>query len=377
MASLRVGLVLYGLDRPLSGVTRYAEGLGGALPCQPDCEVVHLTTYRHGPFTGHGSRSWYLPGCSRLPLLMLLGGPALALAARVLRLDLIHDPTGVTPFTLGHWAGRFKRITTIHDAIAFRYPKGYPWLNNFLHRRFVPAVLPNVDACTTVSEHARKDLMHYLALPPSNIHVVPSAVGDEFRPLADTETADVLRSYDIKSPYVLSLGSQQERKNVRGILEAFVEVHRRAPQYSLVITGPTQWGHQSLTSVVDQLGLSAAVNVIGYVPSEHLPALYSGASAFVFPSLYEGFGLPPLEAMACGTPVVCSNTTSLPEVTGDAAIHVDPRDPNQLAEAILDALLNEHLRASLRERGLDRARHYTWRATASKSLAVYRKVLAA
>ena len=155
--TLKIGFLTYGLERPLSGVSRVAVELGRELRRRDDLEVVFLTPYRRGPFVGEPGVRWrYLPGCRLLPGLMLLGGPLIALLARRLGLGLVHDPIGVSPFTLGRAAGRFRRVVTLHDAIAFEYPQGYPFLNNLLHRTHVPATLGNVDAVATDSQHATR-----------------------------------------------------------------------------------------------------------------------------------------------------------------------------------------------------------------------------
>ncbi|HEU0167914.1 MAG TPA: glycosyltransferase family 1 protein, partial [Chloroflexota bacterium] len=305
-------------------------------------EVTYLTTYRQGPFQGGSARSVVLPACTRLPQLMALGGPVIAATARALRLDLVHDPVGVSPFTLGRWAGGFRRLVSIYDAIAFRYPGGYPWLNNLLHRRYIPATLRNVDGVLTASRHACDDLVRFLHVDAARVHVVPLAAGQEFRARSSGETAAARARYGLERPYVLSVGSQQDRKNVPTLIRAFAGVHRRVPDVQLAITGPTQWASGSLAPLITELGIEGAVRVLGYVPDEDLPLLYAGAQVFAFPSLYEGFGLPPLEAMACGTPVVCSNSTSLPEVAGDgAALLVEPTDVAALAGALEQALTDD------------------------------------
>jgi glycosyltransferase involved in cell wall biosynthesis len=376
VARPRIGFLTYGLDRPLSGVTRVAQELGRALQRAGECEVVFLTPYARGPFRGErGTAAAALPGCRLLPGLLALGGPLIALAARRRKLDLVHDPIGVSPFTLGRWAGGFKRVVTLHDAIAFRYPQGYPWLNNFVHRRYVPWTLPNVDGVITDSEDARRDLGRYLQLPLEGVQVVPLGVDPRFRPLPVDEARAAVARLGVVGPYVLSVGAQQARKNVARLVEAFARVRRRFPSYRLVIAGPALWRHPGFGQQIEALGLREAVTVLGYVPDDALPALYGAAGLFAFPSLYEGFGLPVLEAMACGTPVVCANATSLPELAGDAAVLVDPTDTTALAGAMERVLGDPALQASLRARGQARAATFTWERTARETAAVYRRVV--
>jgi glycosyltransferase involved in cell wall biosynthesis len=376
VAARRIGIVTYGLDRPLSGVTRVASELGRALLDRPGWEVTFLTAYRQGPFREErGIQSFALPGCARLPALMLLGGPLIALAARKLRLDLVHDPVGVAPFTLGRWAGRFKRLVTVHDAIAFRDPAVYPWMNRFLHRSYVPRNLANIDAVVTVSRHAADDLSRYLHAPPPPVHVVPNGVSDRFRPASEHDAAASASRYGLPPRYILTVGAQQARKNVSGLLRAFAAVRPRLPGVKIAVVGPHLWQFDAVSREIAELGLHDAVVTLGYVPDGELPALYTGAAAFVFPSLYEGFGLPVLEAMACGTPVITSDTSSLPEVAGNAALLVDPRDPVALGDAIVKVLHDPALAADLRQRGYARASTMTWDATVARLLAVYEETL--
>ena len=372
----RIGFLTYGLDRPLSGVTRVALELGQALNRLDELEMIFLTPYRQGAFRGQtGLTTAYVPFCSRLPGLMLLGGPLLAITAARYQLDLIHDPVGVSPFTLGKWAGDFARIVAMYDAIAFRFPDAYPWLNRALHRRFVPRTLRNVDGVMTLSDSARNDLQQVLNLPPPDIFVVPGGVSDRFRPVDGATIEQALRRYRLRRPYVLTLGARQMRKNLARALAAFARSGMPRLGFRLVIAGPMMWGSPDLRKLIHQLDLQDVVDEAGYIAEADLPALYGGATVLFFPSLYEGFGLPVLEAMACGTPVICSNTSSLPEVAGDAALMVDPTDIDALAEALGQVLTDPSLHRRLRSKGVERARHYSWERTARATADIYRQVL--
>jgi len=373
--TLRVGFLTYGLDRPLSGIGRVTLELGRALQ-RSDVELVYLTPYRHGPFREESRcKSWYLPGCSRLPGLMVLGGPLIALAARRLQLDIVHDPAGISPFTVARQLGPFGRVVTIHDAIAFRYSDGYPWLNNLLHRRYVPMTLGQVDGVITVSDHAQHELKQFLRLPDRSAYVVRNGVSDRFRPVPPELADAVSTRYGLKRPFILCVGAQQARKNLPRLVDAFARLHAHLPDSGLVIAGPTLWRYEGLREQIAALGLADAVQILGYVPDKDLPALYSAAELFVFPSLYEGFGLPILEAMACGTPVVCSNATSLPEVAGNAALLVDPHDVDGVAEAMRRGMCDSELRATMLRKGLAQTRAFSWEQAAHETIAVYRRVL--
>ena len=371
-----MGLVLHGLDRPITGVTRVALELGRALQASNECDVTFLVTHpRAMPITQTDARFFHLPGCGRVPGLMALGGPLIAFAARRLGLDVVHDPVGVSPFTLGRWAGPYRRVLTIHDAIAFRFPEGYSWSNNILHRRFVPATLRNVDGVVTPSSHAQRDLIRFLGLQSDRVWIVPHGVHGRFHPIEPGAASAVARSYGLAEPYLLYVGTRQPRKNLPVLLAAFRQLLEALPIYQLAIAGPGSSGDR-VEDHIRALDLSSRVRLLGPVPDEELPAIYGAAQLLVFPSLHEGFGLPVLEAMACGTPVVCSDAASLPEVAGDAAVLVHADDPKLVSEAMMRVLADRSLWLALRSRGLDRARNFTWDRVARETVNVYRAVMA-
>jgi glycosyltransferase involved in cell wall biosynthesis len=376
IGDLRIGFLTYGLDRPVSGISRYALELGRALVPRQDTTPFFLTPYIHGPFTGNGYVGAAMPGTRLLPSLMTLGALELPVIARKYSLPLIHDPTGVSPFLVGRALGGYKRVVTLHDAIAFRYPEGYSRLNNFLHRVYVPLTLSNVDAVVTPSESARQDLSYFLRIPLSKIEVIPEAADAAFRPLPSKAALAVAASYGLTPPFVLSVGALQARKDLPTLLRAIALVRRDHPRLTLAIVGRPFWRYAALPRLVERLGLEGAVRFTGHVPEADLPYLYNAANVFCLPSLYEGFGLPVLEAMACGTPVVCSTTPALLEVAGDAALSVDPRDHDALAEAIVRIIADQNLAPELAGRGLARAAYFSWERAAEQTVRVYQRVLA-
>ncbi|HEX2036491.1 MAG TPA: glycosyltransferase family 1 protein, partial [Chloroflexota bacterium] len=331
---MRFGLLTYGLDRPLRGISRSTLELGAALAARDDCEPVFITPYRHGPFTGRGFASVYLPWSRLLPAMMSSGAMILPGLARRCALRLIHDPTSVSPFLLGRWAGGYKRVVTLHDAIAFRFPEGYTALNNFLHRRYVPLTLRHVDAVITDSLASRDDLTRFLHLPREKVHVVPLAAGTAFRPLAAEAASEVAARYGARSPFVLYVGALEARKNLPTLLRAMARLRAECPSLTLVIAGQPSWKFAEIPRTLAALDLGETVHFTGFVADADLPALFNAATVFCSPSLYEGFGLPVLEAMACGTPVVCARASSLPEVAGDAALLFEPHDDAALAAAL-------------------------------------------
>lgn len=373
---MRVGLLTYGVERPLSGVTRVALELGRALshiPCE-DIELVYLTTYRHGPFRERRSNAaLWLPGCRLLPGLMLLGGLTVSLAARLARLDVVHDPVGIAPFWMPRALAPYGRLVTLHDAIAYRFPQGYSVWNNLLHRHYIPRELRHVDGVVTVSEHARRELQAFLPLASLPIHVVPNAVAASFRPRAEAEQAATVAQLGLQRPYVLSLCAQQERKNLPRLIHAFARLAPRYPDLRLALAGPKLWSYHAAEIAIQETGLTHRIIRLGYVPDAHVPALYTAAELFCFPSLYEGFGLPVLEALACGTPTVAARATALPEVGGDAVEYVDPLSVEDIAAGIERVLTDQDLRRNLRERGLERSQLFRWSNVAKQMVAIYQR----
>jgi glycosyltransferase involved in cell wall biosynthesis len=368
---MRIGYLTYGLDRAPAGIGRYAVELLRALAALPNCpEIVLLTTERAdmhqlwNQFEHHD-----LTGCRMLPGLLTIGNAALSSAIRRYQLDGIHDPNGIAPF-LGLAPGAW-RITTIHDAFAYIYPEKHNRLDNWRYRWHLPYAARRADAVITPSECSRCDLMHYLGLASARVQVVPEGVDLRFRPIAAEACRAVLSRYAVRAPYLLYVGGINARKNIARLFEAYVRLSDQHPALTLVIGGKRQWQTGEIDTTLRRLDLMDHVHYTGYIDDRDLPALYSAAEVFVFPSLYEGFGLPVIEAMSCGTPVVTSNVSSLPAVAGGAALTVDPLDVDGLAHAIDRVLTDTALDMELRRHGLERAAQFTWEVAARSTLAIY------
>jgi glycosyltransferase involved in cell wall biosynthesis len=267
-------------------------------------------------------------------------------------------------------------ITTIHDVAFRRFPALFPLKHRLLLNLLIPSSARNAAAVITCSESTRRDLMELYDLPSERIVVTPYAADPIYRPMDADEARQAVRArFRIRSPYLLSVGVLQPRKNLARLVRAYNRIAGDLP-HRLVLVGKEGWAGEELRRAIGESPPGKAPVFTGYVPDADLPALYAGADIFVYPSLYEGFGLPPLEAMACGAPVITSNTSSLPEVVGDAGVTVDPLDTEALARAILDLLQDEARRSSLREAGLRRAAGFSWDRTARETLAVYRRIAA-
>lgn len=279
-------------------------------------------------------------------------------------IDLFYSPDFVLPPT----RRRTRTLLTVHDLSFLRYPDHFvPKLVRYLSR-VVPESVARADRVLADSCATRADLVELLGTPPEKVEVLYSGVEARFQPEKEPGEAERLRArYGLDRPYVLSVGTLQPRKNYVRLIRAFARLP--ASGVVLVIAGARGWLYEEVLEEAERH--RERVRVLGFVEEEDLPALYRGAALFVFPSLYEGFGLPVLEAMACGVPVVCSNASSLPEVAGDAALLVDPQDEEGLREAMERALGDEALRREMTARGLVRAARFTWEQAARQLLAAF------
>ena len=270
-------------------------------------------------------------------------------------------------------------VVTIHDISFEHYPQFFSPRDRLILKTLVPLSARRAARIITVSQHAKREIVARYGIPAEKIAVTYEAAGEQFRPITDVATLQSVRTkYGIgKGPFVLALGNLQPRKNIGRLVEAFARLERTSTDVKpkLVIAGKAQWRESEVYRAVRQAGIEESVVFPGYVDDADLPALYGAATAFVYPSLYEGFGLPPLEAMACGTPVICSDAASLPEVVSDAALMVDPSSVPALAEALVQVLTTTGLRDDLVARGLRRAQEFSWDRCAAETLAVYREAL--
>lgn len=270
-----------------------------------------------------------------------------------------------------------RRITIVHDMAYRAFPytvakKTKRWLEGHLEQ-----YCKRSDLIITVSEFSKNEIIKYLSIPASNIHVVYNGVDlEQYHEIDDSlQIETVKQKYGIAGDYLLYLGTLEPRKNLDSLLTAYMNLKREQENVpDLVLAGKKGWLYDSMFEKVQEYGLQENVIFPGYIASEDAPALLSGALVFVFPSLYEGFGIPPLEAMACGTPVIVSNSASLPEVVGDAAILTDPRDIQELKNGLKELINNPELRQKLKEKGKLRARQFSWKSSAEKLMKIYYEV---
>lgn len=268
-----------------------------------------------------------------------------------------------------------KTVVTVHDLGYFVYPQAHTRLSRLYLRVSTWFSVRSAKRVIAISEATKRDLMKYYGVPAGKIRVVYHGCDPVFRPVRDEKALEeVAARYGVDRPYCLHVGTLQPRKNLGLLIEAWRLLRERMEQPpALLLAGKRGWLYDSLFEQVSKAGLGELVRFADYVEREDLPGLYSGALALTFPSLYEGFGLPPLEAMSCGTPVICSNATSLPEVVGDAGILLDPTDAGAWAEAVQRLTENADEREMLSQKGLVQARQFTWERCARETWDVLSK----
>ncbi len=289
------------------------------------------------------------------------------------RLDLFHEPHYVLPpLTLT------KSLVTIHDCIHLMFPQYLPNRLAYVYARAsMWAAAHRASRVLTVSESSKRDILHFFDIAPEKITVIYNGIDERFnQPPEEADVARVRTRYQLDRPFILYAGNVKPHKNLERTINAFHRVRKAGfDDLRLVIIGDEISKHPALRRAVHRYMLHKHVRFLGFVPDDTLAVLYRLAAVFVFPSLYEGFGLPPLEAMASGTPVVTSNVSSLPEVVGDAAVMVDPYSSQAIADGIIRVLGDPGLRETLKQRGLARAQEFSWARSVGRVWGIYHEVV--
>jgi glycosyltransferase involved in cell wall biosynthesis len=266
-------------------------------------------------------------------------------------------------------------VVSIHDLSFEHLPETFRWRSRKQLRITVRRSAREAAQVIALSQVARNDIIESYQVPPEKVSVIPLAAPTHFQPVQNEEVQRVRQTYGIEGAYVLSVGAIQPRKNLSRLVAAYSRLHWAKPEGKLpklVLVGKCSWLYEETLRTIRELEVSNSVILTGYVPEADLPALYSGALCFVYPSYFEGFGLPPLEAMKCGAPVIVGDKTSLPEVVGDAGLLVDPFDVESITAAIQSVINDSNLRSQLRVKGLERAKIFSWQETARQTLSVYK-----
>lgn len=335
------------------GIGRYVRSLAAALPplLTPD-EQLHLLTSENtavSPFSL--SQQWHIP-------------PLLRSSA------LYHSPYYLMPYRPG-----VPTVLTVYDLIPQHFPELVSARARLLFRLTTRLALAAADHVIAISEATRQDVLAAYPIRPERITAVPLAADPHFQPQPPATIAALRQKLNLPDNYALYLGINKPHKNLVRLVQAWQTVHAAHPNAVLVIAGAWDPRYPQVRETVTRLGLDTAVHFLGPVDDTDLPALYSGADLFIFPSLYEGFGLPIVEAMACGTAVACSNQSSLPEVGGDAAVYFNPTQVSNMADTIIQLLQDDAQRRQRQQMGLAQASRFTWEKTAVATLAIYRQMI--
>ena len=290
--------------------------------------------------------------------------------ARSARADLLHVPGFDAP--LGKPC---PVVLTIHDLIGKLFPQNLPPVSRWYWSRWLPRSARWADRIVADSLHTKRDIVTLLGIPEERIAVIYPAADERFQPVTDPNIlGEVRQKYRLPSSFILYLGTLEPRKGLGTLISAYRALAEQV-NHSLVIAGNKGWQMEPLFRLVEDYGLAERVYFTGYVEDGDLPGLLSLAETLVYPSTYEGFGLPPLEAMACGTPVVCSNAASLPEVVGEAGLLVPPGEAEALFQALARVITDESLHAGLRRLGFEQARRFSWDHSARQMIKLYESVL--
>jgi glycosyltransferase involved in cell wall biosynthesis len=387
---MRIAFDATAMPRLMAGAAVYTYELARALAAvDSENEYVIFARGRHfddlpamrpGPPAGPAYRTGRRAGVRVLkvrapsrPLRLLWEQTVLPWRLRQLGIDVLHSPHHTTPLA----PCGYRRVVTIHDLTFFLLPERYPTTRRLYFQTMTRLSARVADAVIVPSEAVKGDVMRILGLPPERLFVIPEAAGPAFHPQDAVAIEAVRRRYGLEGLFLLSVGSLEPGKNRERLLEAFARLRAGGLKHTLVVAGQRAWRYEGEEPLARRLGLADSVRFLGHVPQADLPALYSAADLFVFPSLYEGFGLPALEALACGTPVVASNVSAVPEVVGDAALQVSPLDVEAMADAMERLLRDDRLRSDLRERGLERAAQFSWEKAARQTVEVYHRVVEA
>lgn len=305
----------------------------------------------------HGSSVWRLAA-------------GYAQASRIDKLDLLHVTYNTPLFT------KCPQVVAVHDISYAHFPEFFSKRDLRLLSKYVPYSVRSARHVLTLSQSAADDIANVYGVPREKLTVVPLAARKTYTHVADPAlVGEVRERFGLAGPYILAVGNLQPRKNLSRLVEAFAQLPRSLRDLKLVLVGKAQWQQSQVYERVKDLNLEDRVVFTGYVTDDELALLYHSSQALVYPSLYEGFGLPILEAMACGTPVICSNTSSMPEVAGDAALLIDPLNVGEMSEAIAQVAGSGSVRAELAARGLRRNAQFTWQETARQTANVYEKVV--
>ena len=359
---MRIVIIADPIDEQYAGVYYYTKHLIEALiKIDKENEYIFIHTRSNDFFTGQ--KEVIIPNYRWLPGWMTLRKFVfISFALTKIKPDVVLEPAHIGPFSF-FW--NCKKVVTIHDLTPVLFPQYHIKISSFIHKLFLPVILRNADGVLVPSECTKRDI-EKLYQPEIPIQVTFEAVTEDFQPSSKKQVREVKDKFGIEKPYILSVGTLEPRKNLIILLKAYKILREKGYDYQLVIVGKKGWYFKELLEEIKNFGKN--IIITGYVSRSELSVFYSGAEVMVFPSLYEGFGLPPLEAMQCGCPVICSNISSLPEICGKAAILFDPNKLNELVKALQKVLTDDNIRSGMKHEGIKQAGKFSWEKCAGETL---------
>jgi glycosyltransferase involved in cell wall biosynthesis len=372
---MNVGILSWMIDRKRTGVNNYLYNLIRNMIKNGKADEISLIHYKRSDDPIYSQVKDIIIPEMPLKLTSAIGIPQ---AVKNADIDILHVPVHwynqITPFLFNR---EIKKVLTLHDLTPILFPEMHTretnltWKSslNFIKNR------TNIVICDSIS--TKNDCIKLLKIPEKRLKVVPLSADEQYKPIKNKEQInDELKlKYNIDYPFILFVGTLEKRKNVPTLIRSFYKLKKSKLNHKLVIVGGRGWKYTKIFDLIEELNLQKDVIFTDYVSDEYLVKLYNAADLFVYPSLYEGFGLPPLEAMACGCPVITSNTSSLPEVVGDAGIMIDPNDVDSLTDSMLKILTDNELREDMSIKSLERASIFSWKKTARETWDAYEEVL--
>jgi len=362
---MRIAFLADPLDRQYAGIHSYTKEILNALSkLDKKNEYIVIRSESKNEFEGMeeivvpyssfpGYRFWRL--FFQLPKILAKKG-----------VDIVIEPAHFGPFNLPK---KIKRVTVIHDMTVFLYPEYHVFSSQYLQRKILPSILKNSDQIITNSKNTTKDLINYFPFVKNKTTSILLGKDESFKPQIDR---DVLINNKINQPYILYVGTLEPRKNVSSLIEAFnVFKQQTGKPHQLVLIGKKGWKSKGIFEAIHQSPFVKDIILAGYVPKKELPIFYSMAEIFVYPSVYEGFGLPILEAMACGTPVITSGISSLPEVGGSAVLYSNPNSVTELSQHIITLCSDSDIRKKYSQLGLNQSAQFSWKKTAIEYVKIF------
>jgi glycosyltransferase involved in cell wall biosynthesis len=364
---MKIGITTSGHQKSSTGIGNYIYNLIENLPIQPN----DLYIIRHPLGYDYNIPNQIVPWAPKFSNAMLWSWFTYIQKNMFKDLDIIHTPT----LCLFPKKPHENYILTVNDVIFKLFPEHcthevIQYTNLFFKRNIAFA-----DKIIAISNTTKQDLIDIYKIPESKIEVIYLAASEKFKPLKEKEIFQIKEKYNLFKPFVLYVGTIEPRKNIPTLLHAFSKCLKKVRDVELILAGGLGWNYDEVFNTVKILNISDKVRFLGYIPDEDLPAIYNAAKVFVFPSYYEGFGLPPLEAMQCGTPVITSNVSSLPEVVGKDGMMIDPSDENGFCRMLIKILTDDEYYQYQKEYGKERSKLFSWKKTAEKTYTTYKDVI--